>query len=163
MFAQRVDLADRGAGLEKLTRHGLLLGERHARRGCDQRGRRSARYQHKNEVVLGCALGECEHSLRCREAGRIRHRVSGFDERNPTGRAAIAVAGHRDAVEARRRQRERIDIMTFRHLGHRARGLACGQHEQLPHRRRRQEAREARGRVNRRDRGIEQVFEKHAG
>ena len=56
--------------------------------------------------------------------------MSGLDHGNALERPAVAVARHRDAGEAVRRQIKTVEIYFFRDLGHRAGGFACGEHNQ---------------------------------
>ncbi len=129
MLSHRVDLADVGAGAQQRPRHRLLVGERQSLRRRDPVGRRAARQQHQHQIVRPGAVGQARAPAR-RPASPA---ASGIGWPASTigielGRPAIAVPRHGDAGRAVPAASPRN--RPLRHLGHRAGGLAGGQHDQ---------------------------------
>ncbi len=97
------------------------------------------------------------------EPGLVGHRMAGFDHFDPPQGPAITVARDRDPADPLGRELELVEVMALRRLGHAARGLARGEHDDAPAlRSRRQGGRQALVRVRGRDRGLKQAVEKIA-
>ena len=101
-------------------------------RGRDPIGRRAARHEHEHEIVGARRIGERKRARRRGKPGLVRHRMPGFDHFDPPQLAAIAVARDRDPADAPGRELERVEVMPLRRLGHAARGLARGEHDDAP-------------------------------
>ena len=100
MFAHGIDLADARARTQQRARHRLLVGEGDAVRRRDPIGRGAARHQHQHQVILVGAVGVVRWRARGFQAAAVRHRMAGFDHGHDPGRAAIAVARHRNSTES---------------------------------------------------------------
>ncbi len=157
MLSHAVDLADSGAAAQERPRRRLLFRKRDAGSRRDPIGRGAAGQEHQNEIVGAGCVGQRQRPLGAGKTGFVRDRMPSFDHGNAPGRAAVAVAGHRDAVEpARRNSRE---IVALSRLGERARALAGGKDDKPPARRlgqvRRQAARRMRGAYRRTEQGLQ--------
>jgi hypothetical protein len=161
MLAHGIHLADRGAALEQRPRDRLLLREGQPVNRRDPVRRGAAGKEHQDQILGIDRIGEREHPFGCRDAGGVRYRVAGFDERNKLRRPPIAVASDREPGEPFPRQQGQIVL--FRDFGHRACRLSGGKNDQPPARRRFGQVRGQHGRrVGGSDCAAKQRFEEGA-
>ncbi len=162
MLAHAIDLADDRARPQQRARDRLFFCKRERARRRDPIGRAAARHERQHEIVGASVAGEIEDAG-CRiDAGLIRHGMTGFDNRDDAGGAAVALPCDAEARQPVGGQAEPIEIMRFRSGDHRARRLAGGEQDDAALRRVRQMAREQAGRMSGGDGCVEQLAQSGA-
>ena len=162
VLSHRVHLGDIGARAKQRPRHCLLLLQRQAMRRRDPVGGGAAGDQHQHEIVFV--------PLRRRASACVLRRRARPDPasggRLPPSRSLAAAVHSRDArpqsLTAAPLGNPRLEIMLLGDLGHRARSLAGGKHDQPSHlwwsgQERRQGLRRMRGRHGIAEQGLEKI------
>ena len=161
MLTHAIDLADIGAAAQQRAGGRLLFFKCDAGRRRDPIGRGAAGEKNEHEVIGGRLIGKGQRAFGAGNSGLVGDRVACFDHGDPLGRPPIAVTRHRHTIEP-----TFIDqraIMTFRHFGEGARGLAGGEDDQASARRRvRQMRRQTARRMRRGDNGAKHGFKQFA-
>ena len=134
VLSHAIDLADIRAAAQQRPRRRLLFLKRDAGGRRDQIRRSAAGEKNENEIVGARRIGKLHHAFGAGEARRVGDRMTGFDDGNMPGRPAIAMPGHRDAIEPVFRHAG--EIMLFCDFDQRTAGLAGGKDDEPPARRR---------------------------